>query len=111
MKAPSETKAKPSVRSFTVPIYRCRVYYSDSTEESAKLWPEARGYLGVCGSTAKGLYIAIHDRTLNTLVHECVHLCNHVLARAGVPISQEADEAAAYLTEWLFKRLRKELKL
>lgn len=56
------------------------------------------------------LYVYLGDGELLTIVHESVHLCNMVLDNVGVKLDPHNDEAQAYLTEWIFKKLRKEVK-
>lgn len=46
------------------------------------------------------------DRDDGTLVHECVHVAQCILTRAGMDIRDSNGEAMAYLTDWLFSHLR-----
>jgi hypothetical protein len=42
---------------------------------------------------------------ISTLAHECLHVTNMILERAGVRVDLDNDEAQAYLLGWLMKKL------
>lgn len=37
---------------------------------------------------------------VNTIAHECVHLCSFISKRLGLKLDEDNDEAHAYLTGW-----------
>lgn len=47
-----------------------------------------------------------YDRSAATLVHECVHLALFILQRAGVRPTSSGGEPLAYLTDWLFTKIK-----
>lgn len=53
-----------------------------------------------------GKYIIWIGKKYNipTLVHESLHICNMILARAGVGVDIKNDEAQAYLLAWIIKK-------
>lgn len=66
---------------------------------------------GLCaqadGSDGSVVYlIGWYDRNPGSLVHECVHCGMFVLQRAGIDPTGDAGEALAYLTDYLFMRLK-----
>ena len=48
---------------------------------------------------------------LGVLVHECDHLVNDFMWRRGIKLDIENDESHAYLIEFWFNELKKNLKL
>jgi hypothetical protein len=68
-------------------------------------------YLGQCtpidGEDGRRVYlVGWYDRSAGTLVHECVHLALMVLERAGIDPRNDSGETLAYLTDYLFTRLK-----
>lgn len=70
-----------------------------------RLWPaaevpadaaEALGYTILLPADEGVLVLLPADATAGTLAHECVHAATYVLARVGVPVSTDDDEALAY---------------
>ena len=45
------------------------------------------------------------DASPGLVAHEALHLAVAVLERAGVPVSAKADEAVAYVLQWLVDEL------
>lgn len=40
-----------------------------------------------------------------SLLHECIHLTRHIFEDRGIPFNGKNDEAIAYYTTYLFKRI------
>lgn len=73
----------------------------------------AGGMAGVlCYPDGTGcIYIALEDRTLGNLVHECIHAAYFILENAGVPITFDNQESVTYLSQYLFEQSLAKLKL
>lgn len=105
-------------RTYTVPPFDIDVMFLDTRKDFFRAHKgEHRVFVGADprGICAPGdrvdLIIAVFDRTLGTLVHECSHAAVSILQTVGIEPLSNNDEPQAYLVEHLFEVGRKRLNL
>lgn len=78
-------------------------------EELLQLEPSAIGFWRIYRQDGyEADYICVVKRRDNTemlasLAHECLHHTGHVLRRAGMPLTDESEEAYCYYFGWVFR--------
>lgn len=107
--------SRPYVRKLHEPIYGWNIFLfvdrkrwarfsaKQSATDMAHRQDEAADSAGItlCRTEAHELILGIFDGEPGTLSHEAVHAANYMLAGANVKITNENDEALAYLVGWL----------
>ncbi len=82
-------------------------------EPIADDWKCANGSCAIFDNEPEGLsyyVMVIRRKKLDTVVHECVHMVHMMMEKKGIPIDYDNTEVMAYMTGWLFKEIRKNLR-
>jgi hypothetical protein len=102
---------------FKVEIYNAAIVFitEDTIEKCAEVFKKVTkksiDYKNACAVTYYDednhtVYMLVPDLNfLSNLNHECIHATSYILHAVGVPISQENDEAFAYLNNFIFKKI------
>lgn len=98
-----------------VPIYQSevRVVYSKdmaAVTNKYNLRPGANKYDAFCFRKGDHIYVIFQNKAPHIIAHECVHLVNMIFDDVFVELDLKNDEAQAYLTGYLFKKICKFLK-
>lgn len=102
------------MKTIRVELYEQQVYFTKSRKEMNKVFPDdpvdGEGIARRCVNKESGFtafFIGVFDGDLSTLAHECTHISFFLLEHVGVDVKPgEPNEAFAYLTGYLFKKLR-----
>ena len=90
-----------------------RNYYNLSDEEKEVL--EMRGH-GRAGEIKGGYFLRLEDldiknpNSLALMSHEIFHLVDFLLRRIGMTLSEDSDEAYAYLIQYLTEQILKKIQ-
>jgi hypothetical protein len=102
---------------FKVEIYNAAIVFimEDTIEKCAEVFRKVTKKSIDCKNVCAVTYYAEGQHTVYMLVpypnflsnlnHECIHATSYILHAVGVPISQENDEAFAYLNNFIFKKI------
>lgn len=76
-------------------------------------WKCANGSCAIFDNEPEGLsyyVMVIRRKELDTVVHECVHMVHMMMDKKDIPIDYDNTEVMAYMTGWLFKEVKKNLR-
>lgn len=99
----------------SVPVFDKRVYLATEPEQlevfqtSAK---ECQGYtvrLVHDESEDKAVLVCIFDTNPRVITHECIHAAYEIMEQCGIPTCRNNEEVLAYLSDFLFDCIYKEL--
>lgn len=69
------------------------------------------GCLSMVTSIDSNIYLLVKDNiTMDTLLHECIHVTFRIFEKIGSSANLETEEFFAYITDFIFKSVYKILK-
>lgn len=121
---PRMKKRRPQGWTFYNSVYPCRIHIRlDTDPKVAVRWVnqklgsgfESGADLGTAARTfheddcadAAIVFYGLPDD--GTMAHEAFHVVRHIMATIGMPLSDESDEAYAYLLGWLVREISRRL--